>query len=157
MIDWPIEDWSIARDRINQWKDRGEKIVFTNGCFDLIHPGHLQILKAAKTFGDRLVVGLNSDESVARLKGPTRPVKDQNSRGAVLAALRAVDLVILFTEDTPLNLITSIWPDVIVKGGDYSEEQIIGGKEVVANGGLIRVVPLLKGYSTSRWINQVSN
>ena len=153
MIQWPETDWSKAIEQVNQWRHQGEVIVFTNGCFDLIHPGHIQLLSTSKSFGDRLIVGLNSDDSVKRLKGLSRPIKDEQSRGAVLAALNAVDLVILFDQDTPLELIQTLKPDILVKGGDYALEDIVGAKEILAQDGQVKIVPLLEGYSTSNWVD----
>ena len=155
MIRWPHTSWDNILTEINAWKKNGKTIVFTNGCFDLLHPGHLHTLDEAKKFGDKLVVGLNTDDSVRRLKGKDRPIKDETSRGAVLGAIRGVDMVILFSQDTPLELIKLIKPDVLVKGGDYEHHQIVGAQEVLLNGGQVKIVPLLEGYSTSNWINPV--
>jgi D-beta-D-heptose 7-phosphate kinase/D-beta-D-heptose 1-phosphate adenosyltransferase len=127
----------------------GDRVVFTNGCFDIIHPGHVTILEAAAGMGDLLVVGLNTDESVKRLKGPGRPVQPLESRAAVLSALRFVDCVVPFGEDTPLELITILEPDVLVKGGDYSPETVVGADIVTALGGEVRIVPLFPGHSTT--------
>jgi rfaE bifunctional protein nucleotidyltransferase chain/domain len=126
------------------------KIVFTNGCFDILHRGHVEYLQKAKTFGDKLVVGLNSDASVRRLKGETRPVQDQESRKIILEALRCVDEVIIFDEDTPYELIKKIQPDVLVKGADYKAEDIVGYDIVTAKGGEVRTVEFVEGHSTSR-------
>ena len=126
------------------------KIVFTNGCFDILHRGHVEYLQKAKTFGDKLIVGLNSDASVRRLKGPTRPVQDQESRKIILEALRCVDEVIIFDEDTPYELIQKIQPDVLVKGADYKPEDIVGYDIVKAKGGEVRTVEFVEGHSTSR-------
>jgi D-beta-D-heptose 7-phosphate kinase/D-beta-D-heptose 1-phosphate adenosyltransferase len=130
-----------------------KKIVFTNGCFDIIHPGHLQTLNAAAALGNYLVVGVNSDDSVKRLKGLTRPVQNQESRLCVLANLMVVDAVLLFEEDTPLSLIKAILPDVLVKGGDYDAAQVVGAQEVLANGGLVTIIPFLEGFSTTSIID----
>ncbi len=124
-------------------------MVLTNGCFDLIHPGHVSLLHQAARQGDRLVVALNSDASVRRLKGPTRPVQKERSRAEVLGAFRVVDLVILFEDDTPLSLIQTLLPDVLVKGADYSEQQVVGGDVVKANGGEVVLVPIVEGQSTT--------
>jgi len=125
------------------------RIVFTNGCFDLLHRGHIYLLSRARELGDILVIGLNSDASVSKLKGPDRPVVDQQSRSEVIAALAAVDYIIIFQEETPMNLILSVRPDFLVKGGDYKTDEIVGHKEVITWGGEIRTIPLLEGYSTS--------
>lgn len=129
-------------------------IVFTNGCFDLLHPGHVQVLTAARQEGDLLVVGLNSDSSVQKLKGKNRPVMDQQSRAIMLAALSMVDYVVIFEEETPLDLIRQIVPDVLVKGGDYREEEIVGSRFVGEHGGKTVTVPLLEGFSSSRLIGR---
>jgi len=127
----------------------GGKVVFTNGCFDLLHVGHVRCLAAAKQCGDVLVVGLNSDESVRRLKGPGRPIVPERWRSEVLDALACVDFVILFDEDTPSRLVADIVPDVLVKGGDYKVEEIAGAKEVIAAGGKVVTIPLTDGISTT--------
>lgn len=132
------------------------RVVFTNGVFDLLHPGHIDVLTAARDEGDALVVGLNTDASVRRLKGPARPVRAESERAYVLAALETVDCVVLFGEDTPLELVLALRPDVIVKGGDYSEDTIVGAKEVSAWGGRAVVVPLTPGQSTTSIIEKLS-
>jgi D-beta-D-heptose 7-phosphate kinase/D-beta-D-heptose 1-phosphate adenosyltransferase len=131
------------------------KVVFTNGVFDLLHPGHVDLLTTARSQGDALIVGINTDESVRRLKGPKRPVRGENDRAFVLAGLEAVDLVVMFGEDTPLELVKALRPDVIVKGGDYSPDTIIGAKEVESWGGRVVVVPLTPGYSTTSIIERI--
>jgi D-beta-D-heptose 7-phosphate kinase/D-beta-D-heptose 1-phosphate adenosyltransferase len=136
------------------WRKQGLRIGFTNGCFDILHPGHVKVLTAARGACDRLVVGLNSDASVKRLKGEGRPVQDERARSEVLAALEAVDLVVIFEEDTPLNLITQIKPSVLVKGGDYAREQVIGHEIVAANGGEIVLVDILEGFSTTSLVRR---
>ena len=123
------------------------RVVFTNGVFDLLHPGHVDVLRAAREQGDALIVGLNSDASVRRLKGPERPVRTEAERAYVLAALRCVDVVTVFDEDTPLELVRAILPDVIVKGGDYTEDTVVGAREVRARGGDVVIVPLTPGQS----------
>ena len=132
------------------------KVVFTNGVFDLLHPGHVDVLAAARSRGDALIVGINSDQSVARLKGPDRPVRNQAERSYVLAALEAVDMVVLFEQDTPLELVRALRPDVIVKGGDYTVDSIVGASEVQGWGGEVVVVPLTPGQSTSSIIEKLS-
>jgi D-beta-D-heptose 7-phosphate kinase/D-beta-D-heptose 1-phosphate adenosyltransferase len=136
------------------WRKQGLRVGFTNGCFDILHPGHVKVLTAARGACDRLVVGLNSDASVKRLKGEGRPVQDERARSEVLAALEAVDLVVIFEEDTPLNLITQIKPSVLVKGGDYAREQVIGHEIVAANGGEIVLVDILEGFSTTSLVRR---
>ncbi len=133
---------------IQMWQMLSQKIVFTNGCFDILHAGHIHTLTTAADFGKKLIVGLNTDASVSKLK-PGRPLQNQDSRALVLSALNCVDAIILFEEETPLELINFIQPDVLVKGGDYSIDQIVGSKEVIASGGKVEVVPLLKGFSTT--------
>jgi len=147
-----VLDWEGART----WRDaqRG-RVVFTNGVFDLLHPGHIDVLLGARRHGDALVVGLNSDASVRRLKGPDRPVRNEAERSYVLAALGAVDAVVVFEQDTPLELIVHLRPDVLVKGGDYSEATMVGAREVRSWGGHVAVVPLTPGQSTTRIIERL--
>ncbi|MGW8316753.1 MAG: D-glycero-beta-D-manno-heptose 1-phosphate adenylyltransferase [Bacteroidales bacterium] len=130
------------------------RIVFTNGCFDLLHRGHVYYLARARELGDLLVVGLNSDASVTRLKGPGRPLNNQESRAEVLAALAVVDHVIIFSEDTPLQLINFLKPGILVKGGDYRTEEIVGYREVLSWGGKVLTIPLMEGYSTTSMIKK---
>lgn len=137
------------RERIRQWRREGQKIVFTNGCFDLLHPGHISLLRQSAAFGDRLIVGLNSDDSVRRLKGPERPIQDEQSRALLLAALQSVDGVVVFDEDTPENLIKAIRPDILVKGSDYRIENVAGAEFVRSYGGQVRLVQLVQGCSTT--------
>ena len=136
-----------------QWKDEGSKLVFTNGCFDILHKGHIKLLNEAADQGDMLVIGLNTDLSVSRLKGPNRPVNKQDDRAIVLGALSCVDRLVYFDQDTPLELISEILPDVLVKGADYSKSEVVGGKEVEASGGRIHLVDLVEGYSSSNYID----
>lgn len=131
------------------WRLHSDTIVFTNGCFDLLHEGHIHTLAKAKDEGDRLIVGLNSDASTTQLKGPDRPINNEQQRALVLAALQMVDLVVVFTEDTPENLIHAIQPDVLVKGGDYTIDQIVGAEFVQAYGGKVVTIPLVEGMSTT--------
>ncbi len=135
--------------QVQEWRKQGLRVGFTNGCFDILHPGHVKLLTAARGACDRLIVGLNSDASVKRLKGEDRPVQNERARAEVLAALEAVDLVALFEEDTPLNLITQIKPSVLVKGADYTREQVVGHEIVEAHGGEVRLVDILQGFSTT--------
>lgn len=141
--------------KVASWKQQGQKIVFTNGCFDLLHAGHVTYLEGAKKRGDRLILGLNTDRSVSALKGPTRPVVNEKDRARVLAALESVDAVILFDEDTPLNLINAIQPNIIAKGSDYTADQVVGGKEVLSWGGEIALIDLVEGRSTTNLIKKM--
>jgi len=143
--------------KAQHWKDAQQKIVFTNGCFDLLHAGHVTYLEAAKKRGDKLILGLNTDRSVSAIKGPTRPVVNENDRARVLAALESVDAVILFDEDTPLNLINTVKPHVIAKGSDYTADQVVGGKEVESWGGEIALIDLVEGRSTSNIIKKLNS
>lgn len=140
--------------RVAEWKRLGLRVGFTNGCFDILHPGHVKVLTAARAACDRLIVGLNSDASVRRLKGADRPVQDERARAEVLAALEAVDLVVIFEQDTPIDLITRITPSVLVKGGDYSREQVVGHEVVEAAGGTVVLVDILKGFSTTTLVHR---
>jgi len=149
-----LNDAESLRER---WKQEGLRVVFTNGCFDLLHPGHVTYLEQAKALGDRLVVGLNSDESIRRLKGDSRPVNHLDDRAHMLAGLRSVDLVVPFSEDTPIELILALKPDVLVKGGDYREEEIVGSAEVKAAGGEVVIVPFLQGHSSTNLIDKIRN
>ncbi len=140
----------------NIWRMKGERIVFTNGCFDILHRGHVTYLEEAAALGDRLVIGLNSDDSVRRQgKGADRPYNDQDSRALVLAALRLVDAVVIFEEDTPLELIQAVGPDVLVKGGDWTEDKIVGAEYVRANGGDVRSLDLVEGFSTTSLVERI--
>ncbi len=136
-------------------RNAGKKIVFTNGCFDILHIGHINYLIQAKNLGDILVVGLNSDESVQRLKGETRPIYPQNERAVILDSLKPVDFVVIFEDDTPLNLIMSVKPDILVKGGDYKPETIVGADYVANNGGKVVVIPYIEGKSTSTTLKKI--
>ena len=140
--------------RVAQWRVHDKKIAFTNGVFDILHKGHIFSLSQAAAEADYLIVGLNSDQSVKRLKGENRPVNDSTSRVLILASLVMVDAVVIFEEDTPLELINSILPDVLIKGGDYSIEQIAGAKEVIANGGRVVINPIMEGFSTTAIIEK---
>jgi rfaE bifunctional protein nucleotidyltransferase chain/domain len=135
---------------IEEWRQQGEAMVFTNGCFDLLHIGHVLYLEEAKSLGSKLIVGINSDASVKRLKGANRPIKDDHDRAHVLAALASVDMVIVFEEDDPGHLIAQIVPDVLVKGGDWKPEQIVGSDTVLAAGGYVRSLSFIEGYSTTQ-------
>ena len=146
-----------AIDLINTWKSEGKKIVFTNGCFDILHSGHIQYLSEAAQLGGKLVIGLNSDSSVSRLKGSDRPIKSQECRADILAFMEAIDMVIVFDEDTPLELIEKIIPDILVKGGDWSTDQIVGSDIVLKNGGEVKSLSFLKGFSSTRIIEKISH
>jgi len=149
-----ILEGNSLQAELARWSLKNNTVVFTNGCFDLIHPGHIHTLTLAKSFGDKLIVGLNSDASVKRLKGENRPVKDEQSRGLLLASLSMVDVVVLFEEDTPLELIKSVRPAVLVKGGDYKAEEIVGYEEMKTWSGKVEIVPFLEGHSSTSLINK---
>lgn len=152
-----IEGKIVPRDFFgrNDFKRHGQKIVFTNGCFDVLHFGHVHYLLQAKKLGDILVIGLNSDDSVRRLKGPRRPINGENERAFVLAALVCVDYVTLFEEDTPEELIKVVRPDVLVKGGDYTLDNIVGADFVTQNGGIVTTIPFVEGFSSTRIIEKL--
>jgi len=151
----PLTDLTRAVQQVSSWKQAGKRIVFTNGCFDLLHPGHVAYLQQAKSLGDILVIGLNDDDSIRRLKGSTRPVNPLESRAVMLAALKSVDMVIAFSEDTPLELIRKLQPDILVKGGDYTPETIVGAEDVCAHGGEVIVIPFLDGHSSTGLISRI--
>src|SRR6478672_1083783 len=142
--------------RVIQWKFLGKKIAFTNGCFDILHKGHIASLSAAAHEADLLIVGVNSDASTKRLKGPLRPINNEQSRAEILAALFMVDAVVIFEEDTPKELISEILPDVLVKGGDYTVDQIVGAPEVIAHGGRVVINPIVEGFSTTGIIEKIA-
>lgn len=148
-VDRKIYDWPGIQQQVEEWREAGQQLVFTNGCFDLLHFGHIHYLTAARALGNRLIVGLNSDASIQRLKGPHRPIKEQRSRLYVLAALACVDAVVPFEEDTPLELIQLIQPDLLVKGGDWQPHQIVGSDIVLERGGKVLSLPYVEGYSTT--------
>jgi D-beta-D-heptose 7-phosphate kinase/D-beta-D-heptose 1-phosphate adenosyltransferase len=151
-----VQPLAQALDHAARWRRNGLKLAFTNGCFDLLHPGHVALLGQARAAADRLVVGLNSDASVARLKGPGRPVQNEQARAAVLASLASVDMVVLFEEDTPLSLIGELRPDILVKGADYRLDQVVGGDIVQAYGGKVVLADLLPGHSTTATIARLA-
>ncbi len=146
-----------AKAIINTWKVTGKTFSFTNGCFDILHPGHLYSLGQTAKEADYLIVGLNSDASIKRLKGPERPINSTESRAIILANLVLVDAVIVFEEDTPLELIKALLPDVLVKGGDYTIDTIVGAKEVIANGGKVVINPIVEGFSTTNIIEKIKH
>ena len=152
-----IVDLKAAEQIISRWKSEGHKIAFTNGCFDLLHLGHVTYLDHARSLTDKLILGVNSDGSVKRLKGKDRPIKDETSRAAILAALSSVDLVIIFEDDTPLRLIKTLGPDVLCKGGDYTIDNIVGASEVNDAGGEVVVIPFIEGHSSTSFINKINN
>jgi rfaE bifunctional protein nucleotidyltransferase chain/domain len=144
------------QSQIAEWRKNDQKIVFTNGCFDLLHLGHVDYLAKARDLGDKLIIGLNTDTSVSRIKGPSRPIKDQKSRATILAAMQFVDAVIFFDEETPIDLITWVKPDVLVKGGDYTLEGIVGHEIVLEKGGEVKTIPFVEGYSSSKLIEKIT-
>jgi len=148
-IEEKIVSRQLAQRLVRQWKDQGKEVVFTNGCFDILHFGHIKYLEEAKTLGDKLVIGLNSDASTRRLKGDLRPINVEYSRAYLLASLECVDLVMVFEEDTPEALIDEVRPDVLVKGGDYKAEDVVGGAVVKELGGKVIILPFQEGYSTT--------
>jgi D-beta-D-heptose 7-phosphate kinase/D-beta-D-heptose 1-phosphate adenosyltransferase len=150
-----VLDFDRAVARVAEWRASGESIVFTNGCFDLLHIGHITLLEDCRRLGSKLVVGMNTDRSVGVLKGPSRPIVGQNERTKVMAALGSVDLVVLFDEETPLNLIQAMKPDVLVKGGDYTVETVVGHEDVIAAGGRVAIVPTVQGFSTSNIVKKM--
>ena len=142
---------------VDNWKDKGLKVVFTNGCFDLVHAGHISYMAEAASLGDRLIIGLNADSSVKLLKGPGRPINDQESRAILLASLFFVDAVVIFDEETPLKMITALLPDILAKGGDYALDQIVGAKEVMANGGEVKIIQFVDGFSSTAIIKKIKH
>jgi rfaE bifunctional protein nucleotidyltransferase chain/domain len=141
--------------KVKDWKSSGKKIVFTNGCFDIIHPGHVDYLAKAAALGDELIIGINTDASVQKLKGMHRPIQNQNARAFILSALAFTSAIVLFDEETPAELISELSPDFLVKGSDYSIDQVAGGASVMKNGGSVVLLPLLRGYSTSDIENKI--
>ena len=141
------------KNQVNAWKQAGEEVVFTNGCFDIIHRGHIEVLAQTADLGDRLIIGLNSDSSIQKLKGEDRPIIEEQSRAILLASLEFVDAVVIFSEDTPLKLISALLPDVLAKGGDYEIETIVGHEIVQQNGGKVKLVPFVDGFSSTTIID----
>lgn len=152
-----IKTVTEAKQMIAAWKVLGKTFAFTNGCFDILHPGHLYSLAETAKEADYLIVGLNSDASVKKLKGPDRPINNTHDRALILANLVLVDMVVIFEEDTPLELISALLPDVLVKGGDYTIETIVGAKEVMASGGRVIINPIVDGFSTTNTIKKIKN
>lgn len=154
-INSKIFNFSEVGNLISLWRNEKQTVVFTNGCFDVLHFGHVCYLSKAKDLGSKLIIGLNSDDSVRRLKGPTRPINGQNERAKLLAALMFVDAVVIFDEDTPENLIHNVHPDVLVKGGDYTFETIVGATFVSSYGGIVTTIPLVENFSSTNIINRL--
>lgn len=150
-------DLAKLKDLVSTWRRQGEVIVFTNGCFDLLHPGHLHSLNQTKQFGNRLVVGVNSDASVKRLKGVNRPIIAEQGRVDMLAALEVVDAVVVFEEDSPIHLIETILPDILVKGSDYKKSNIVGADIVEMHGGKVELIKLVPGFSTSELVKKIKS
>jgi len=143
------------KNQVNAWKQAEEDVVFTNGCFDIIHRGHIEVLAQTADLGDRLIIGLNSDTSIQKLKGKNRPIIEEQSRAILLASLEFVDAVVIFSEDTPLKLISALLPDVLAKGGDYEIETIVGHEIVQQNGGKVKLVPFVDGFSSTTIIEKI--
>jgi D-glycero-beta-D-manno-heptose 1-phosphate adenylyltransferase len=150
-----IKSREDAQAEVKAWQAKGETVVFTNGCFDLLHLGHVDYLEKARELGNRLVIGLNTDDSVSRFKGPERPLQNEQSRARILASLQFVDLVVFFNEDTPLNLISALVPNVLVKGSDYLAENIVGADVVKKAGGVVKTIDFVPGYSTTRIVEKI--
>jgi rfaE bifunctional protein nucleotidyltransferase chain/domain len=150
-----IKSREEAQVQVKAWQAKGDTVVFTNGCFDLLHLGHVDYLEKARELGDRLVIGLNTDDSVSRFKGPERPLQDQDSRARILASLQFVDLVVFFNEDTPFDLISALIPNVLVKGSDYLAENIVGADVVKKAGGVVKTIDFVPGYSTTRIVEKI--
>ena len=150
-----ITDAASLKSKISMWKFQDQKVVFTNGVFDLLHSGHISYLNKAAALGGRLIIGLNTDNSVRRLKGPERPVNDENSRALLLASLFFVDAVVLFDDDTPQALIAELMPDILVKGADYTIDKIAGASEVIANGGEVQTIDFVDGFSSTGIIQKI--
>jgi D-glycero-beta-D-manno-heptose 1-phosphate adenylyltransferase len=155
MFEHKIFDFTELNREILRWKLKSDTVVFTNGCFDLLHMGHIHTLNEAKKLGHKLIVAVNSDDSVKRLKGNSRPIQNQEERSVQVAALTVVDAVVIFDEDTPFKLIESLLPDVLVKGGDWEIDAIVGADIVTKNGGKVENIPLLEGYSTTSLIDKI--
>ena len=155
LINNKILTFDGMRHQVKRWRLLDKNIAFTNGCFDILHEGHLEILSQSAALGDILVVGINTDNSVKKLKGANRPVNKELFRAKMLAALTIVDAVVLFDEPTPLELIRMISPNTLIKGGDYTIDQVVGAEDVIKNGGEVKIVPLVKGYSTTSLIQKI--
>ncbi len=156
-IETKIQTLKQAKETVRDWIGNNETVVFTNGCFDILHLGHLDYLSKAKDLGSKLVIGVNSSSSVQKLKGPSRPVNSTQSRSTLLAGFECVDLVVVFNEETPLNLIQELKPNILVKGGDYTLATIVGASEVKKLGGSVKIIPFLPGYSTSNIVTKIQS
>jgi rfaE bifunctional protein nucleotidyltransferase chain/domain len=152
-----IKDRSAALEQVRRWKGQGLEVVFTNGCFDILHLGHVDYLEQARQLGDKLVVAVNADASVRRLKGSKRPIQGEEARSRMLSSLSFVDLVVIFQEDTPLEIISELLPDVLVKGNDYDISNIVGADIVIENGGSVKTIELVAGYSTTNIIEKIKS
>jgi rfaE bifunctional protein nucleotidyltransferase chain/domain len=144
-----------AQKQVSEWKDKGHEVVFTNGCFDIVHLGHVDYLEKASQLGQKMVVALNTDQSVRQLKGPERPINNEYARARIIASLSFVDAVILFGEETPLSVIETLIPDILVKGNDYSIDKIVGADFVLEHGGKVETIPLVAGYSTTNLVSKL--
>ena len=149
------KNWEAAKKQVEEWKSSGNTIVFTNGCFDILHRGHVEYLKEAKACGDRLVLALNSDHSVQLLKGASRPIQTQEDRAIILDALESVDLVVVFDQETPTEIIRTLLPDILAKGGDYTPKAVVGADIVIDHGGEVRIIPFRSGYSTTEIFEKI--
>lgn len=157
-IEQKIFDFFQIAQKVKSWQQKGEKVVFTNGCFDLLHKGHIQYMAQAADLGDRLVVGVNSDRSVQQLgKGDLRPIKDEQTRAIILSSFTFVSGVVIFNEETPYELIQQIKPNILVKGGDWKINEIVGGDVVMANGGEVQTIEFVEGYSTTNYVEKILN
>jgi rfaE bifunctional protein nucleotidyltransferase chain/domain len=152
-----IHNLKDLKIQVEKWKQAGNEVVFTNGCFDIIHKGHIEVLARSADLGDKLIIGLNSDQSIQKLKGEDRPIIDEQARAILLASLEFVDAVVIFSEDTPLKLISALLPDVLAKGGDYEIETIVGHEIVQQNGGKVKLVPFVDGFSSTTIIDKIKN
>jgi rfaE bifunctional protein nucleotidyltransferase chain/domain len=157
ILESKIRTRSQASILVQEWKNEGQKVVFSNGCFDILHLGHVEYLAKAAALGSKLILGINTDASVSRLKGPSRPINPEMARAKLLAALSFVDAVVLFDEETPLDLITSLVPNVLVKGNDYAAKDIVGYDVVTKNGGTVETIELTQGFSTTATIAKMQN
>lgn len=152
-----VLDWAAAAAQVSAWQAQGLKVVFTNGVFDLLHQGHVRYLQASRALGDKMVLGLNTDASVTRLKGPERPIVPQDARAEVLAALACIDIVVLFEQDTPKELIETVKPDILTKGADYTIDRVVGADFVFARGGKVETITLVPGISTTEIVRRIRN
>tara|TARA_Y100000589_G_scaffold150354_1_gene143450 strand:- start:2903 stop:3403 length:501 start_codon:yes stop_codon:yes gene_type:complete len=156
-IEKKIQTLKEAKNTVKDWVLQNDTIVFTNGCFDILHLGHLDYLSKARDLGSKLIVGVNSSSSVRKLKGPSRPINSTKSRSNLLAGFECIDLVVVFNEETPLNLINELKPSILVKGGDYTIETTVGAREVLNSGGNVKIIPFLEGYSTSKIVTKIQS